>query len=93
MSGRLEALRSLLAEEGVPALLVSNPANVAYLSGFTGTSGYVLVSEGKACLLTDFRYLEQAAEQAKGFEVVNVGQSAWEQMKKLLVSDKLAFEA
>jgi Xaa-Pro aminopeptidase len=93
MSGRLEALRALLAEVGVPELLVSNPVNVAYLTGFTGTSGYALVSGSSACLLTDFRYLEQAAAQVKGFEVVDVGQSAWGQVKKLLVGDKLSFEA
>lgn len=67
--GRLERLRAVLAQEGVPALLVGSPYNRRYLSGFWGTAGYVLITAERQLLLVDFRYVEQAREQAPGFEV------------------------
>ncbi len=92
MNRRLDVLRGMLGEE-IPALLVSNPVNIAYLTGFKGTAGYALVTEREAYLLTDFRYLEQAREQADHFEVVDVGASAWKKIGALLAGDKLCFEA
>ena len=73
---RLEKLRSVLQAEGLEALLVTNPVNRKYVSGFTGTAGFVVVTADRALLFTDFRYTTQAAEQAKGFEIVEHGVSA-----------------
>lgn len=67
---RLEFLRRLLAETGFEALLVSKPENRYYLSGFTGSSGWLLISPKVSLLFTDFRYVEQAAQQAPEFEMV-----------------------
>ncbi|GAA3405500.1 Xaa-Pro peptidase family protein [Paenibacillus hodogayensis] len=67
---RLSRLRALLQERGVEALFVTGEHNRRYLSGFTGSSGYLLVTADKAYLLTDFRYMSQAPAQAKHFEVV-----------------------
>jgi Xaa-Pro aminopeptidase len=60
---RLRALRGRLAEEGLDALVVSQSANVRYLTGFSGSSGLALVTEKAVLLLTDFRYRTQAAEE------------------------------
>lgn len=49
---------------------VTDPKNVRYLSGFTGTSGYVLLNKSKAYFLTDFRYTEQAKKQCSHLETV-----------------------
>lgn len=68
--GRLERLRRRMAEEQVDGLLVGSPANRRYLSGFTGSSGWLLITADRAELWTDFRYLEQAAAQAPAFEIV-----------------------
>lgn len=70
MIDRLAGLRKQMAVNGVEALFVTNPFNHRYLSGFTGTSGYLLISDQRAYLLTDFRYVEQAKAQAPLFEVV-----------------------
>jgi Xaa-Pro aminopeptidase len=48
----------------------ASPVNRRYLSGFTGTSGYLLITRDEAVIMTDFRYWEQAEEQAKGFRLV-----------------------
>lgn len=67
---RLAALRAMLAAEGLDALVVFSPYNRSYLSGFTGSSGWLVISANRAALVTDGRYVEQAAQQARGFEVV-----------------------
>lgn len=66
---RLERLRSVLAREGVPALLVGSPYNRRYLSGFWGSAGYLVLTPERQILLVDFRYVEQARQQAPDFEV------------------------
>lgn len=70
MEQRVQALRKKMAERGIPALLITNPYNRRYISGFTGSSGYALVTEKEALFLTDFRYIEQAKEQAPHFQVI-----------------------
>ncbi len=60
---RRARLGELLAERKLEALLVSAPANVRYLSGFTGSNGWLLVSPHRAILLTDPRYEIQARAQ------------------------------
>ena len=73
MSARLEKLRGLLHQKEVDALLVSMPENRRYISGFTGSAGYLFVTEQRAVLGTDFRYTEQAEGQAPHFQVVRIG--------------------
>ena len=48
--------------------LIHNPANMFYLSGYTGEGCLFLSGKGRA-LITDFRYTEQAEQQAPGFQV------------------------
>ena len=67
MPDRLHRARAAIAEAGLDALLVTNPYNRRYLSGFTGTAGWVLVSAETASLATDFRYWEQVGAQAPDF--------------------------
>ncbi|MBM3814144.1 MAG: aminopeptidase P family protein [Acidimicrobiia bacterium] len=46
------------------ALLVSSPANIRYLSGFTGSNALLLVTSGHSWLLTDPRYTIQASQES-----------------------------
>jgi Xaa-Pro aminopeptidase len=61
---RRDRLRALLAGSGCEALLVTSPVDVRYLTGFTGSSGAVVVGPGAAddVLVTDARYRERVAE-------------------------------
>ncbi|MDY0323842.1 MAG: aminopeptidase P family protein, partial [Candidatus Carbobacillus sp.] len=68
---------TMLENEGIEALLVTSPVNRRYVTGFTGTSGTVLVTATKMYLFTDFRYIEQAAQQAPEVEVVETSQTPW----------------
>src|ERR1700694_726681 len=71
---RIARLREQLDKHNLDALFVSSPENASpvnrrYLSGFTGTSGYLLVTKDDAIIATDFRYYEQAEQQAKAFRL------------------------
>lgn len=67
---KLANLREALKENGLDALLVTNPYNRRYVTGFTGSAGVAVVSAEDAVFITDFRYTEQAAEQVQGFRIV-----------------------
>jgi Xaa-Pro aminopeptidase len=73
VESRTDRLAGLLEARGLDALLVTDLVNVRYLTGFTGTSGACVVSGEQRLFLTDFRYIEQAAEQVRGYETVRVG--------------------
>lgn len=66
-AGRLDRLRATFAEQQIDMLLVTQPHNRRYLSRFTGSAGYLLIGRDTAQIATDFRYWEQAAQQAPGF--------------------------
>jgi Xaa-Pro aminopeptidase len=71
---RLERLRARLDEHKLDGLFIvsgenASPVNRRYLSGFTGTSAYLLVTKDDAAIATDFRYWEQAQQQAQGFRL------------------------
>lgn len=67
---RVSKLQAVLQAQGLDAMLITSGVNRRYLSGFTGSSGYVLVTGDESYLLTDFRYMTQAADQAQGLKVV-----------------------
>lgn len=73
MKDRLEHVRQSLLESGADALLVTDPANVRYLSDFgSPEDAVVLITEASALLLTDGRYTAQAQEQSRlPFEIVS----------------------
>ncbi|GBD10675.1 Aminopeptidase YpdF [bacterium HR23] len=95
MSERLQRLRTRLGEMGLDALLVSTPENRRWLSGFTGSAGWLLITSTEALLATDFRYVEQAGQQAPAFRVVRITGS-YEWLPKLLQETgvrRVGFEA
>jgi Xaa-Pro aminopeptidase len=94
--GRVDRLEALVAEAELDALVVgdlvrpgdSEPdarANVRWLTGFTGTSGFAIVGSGRREFLTDFRYEERAErEVGDGFErIILQGRLMQELAKRL----------
>lgn len=96
MQSRLAAIRALLAEQNLAAVIVSKPENRLYFSGFTGSSGLLLVSADAARLITDFRYVEQATRQAPDFAVVRHGADIYETLAaevKAIGGQRIGFES
>ena len=75
-TSRVEKLRSHLENQQIDAMLISSPENRRYLSGFAGSAGYLLVTEKEQVLATDFRYIEQAEQQAPGYRIERITASA-----------------
>ena len=96
---RVERLQALLAEAGLDGLVVVGRTNVRYLSGFSGSSGVLVVSRSPSAapvLVTDFRYVEQAAQQAPGTRVVQFRDQLVEALGPVLAElglEKVGFEA
>lgn len=55
---------------GTSTMLVTNRANITWLTGFTGSNGAVLLAGERTVLATDGRYRDQAAEQSPHAEIV-----------------------
>ena len=72
MQSRLATFVAKLPEREVDAILISGAENRRYLSGFSGSAGYLFISDERAHLATDFRYTEQATAQASHFNVEQI---------------------
>ncbi|CAM4232652.1 M24 family metallopeptidase [Paenibacillus tarimensis] len=95
MKQRIDKLRAKLENLGLDAILVASDVNRAYLSGFTGSAGMLLITGTSSYLLTDFRYMTQAPEQAKDYKVVEHAQNWLDTVKELAGNEqitKLGFE-
>lgn len=83
---RIKSAVDILKSQGILGMLITNPYNIRYLSGFTGSSGFLFLSSSEVILFTDFRYIEQAQEETsnKGLKVVKHGQPAFKSIKEHL---------
>ncbi len=95
-SDRQAALRRRVQALGLDGLLVGSGANLRYLTGFTGSSGLLLLTAGRAVLITDFRYAIQAPEETAGaVEVAVEANNLWDRLRRLIESGprcRLGFE-
>lgn len=70
MSATIDKIRAILKEQDIDSILLQKPENRFYASGFTGTTGHVLITEKEAVFITDFRYTQQAMKQCVGYSIV-----------------------
>lgn len=94
----LSRLRSAMQEKGVSAMLLSDIDSVRWASGFTGSSGWAILTASEGLFVTDSRYTLQAGEEVKDLRVATFGnpvtstQFLKEQLSALGIS-KLGFES
>ena len=72
MNDRLDRLRRRFERLRVDGVLVSDPVDVRYLSGFRGDDATLVVGHGAALLCTDSRFWEQVHEEVADFELSKV---------------------
>ncbi|CAN5896630.1 Xaa-Pro peptidase family protein [soil metagenome] len=91
----LEQLRQKMTEAGADALLVTTPANVRYLSGFTSPAdARILLTEDTATLITDGRYIAQVNEESRLPVDIVASSAGWlERVVELAKPHTLAVEA
>jgi Xaa-Pro aminopeptidase len=63
MKARAGRLLALLADAGIDVMLVTDLVNVRYMTGYTGSNGVALVGPKTRVFITDFRYVQQSAEE------------------------------
>ena len=91
MGSRLTKIRSILEDSKINGLLLTSASNRRYSTGFTGSSGYALITMQEALFITDFRYIDQAKEQAPDFKIVQHQGPIVDTVKELL--DKYAINS
>ena len=84
---RIEKLQTKMKALDLDGFLVTSKENRQYLTGFTGTFGWVLVTQSSVYLMTDFRYIEQAQQQARGCKLVQFRQYAPVVTLRMLMED------
>jgi len=93
---KLNQVKTYLKANDLDGIIITSPINRRYLTDFTGSAGIVLMTQTDQLLITDFRYTEQAMEQAKHFTVVeheaSILQEVAQQLKRLNINT-VAFEA
>ncbi len=72
INNRINKLRSKLAEKKIDAILISQPENRYYLSGFNGSAGFLLITQKELFLATDFRYVEQVKSQSPDYTLLQI---------------------
>ncbi len=80
----IEKLQTKLARG--QGLLICSPENRRYLTDFNSSDGYLLITESKAVLLADSRYIEAAQKEAQGCTAVELLTSASAQLPELIKS-------
>lgn len=86
MNDRILRLREKIKSENIDGVLISNPQNVRYFSQFTGSLGYLIITDNISILITDFRYIEQAKKQTD-FQVEKYEGKLTEIINRYLVSN------
>lgn len=82
---RVARVVEALTEHHLDALLVAGRANIRYLTGFSGSSGMLLVTPRDLTLLTDFRYQTQAVDEVGDLarlriETVSLWDGLWSEL-------------
>ncbi|HYE81795.1 MAG TPA: Xaa-Pro peptidase family protein [Clostridia bacterium] len=67
---RVQKLVETLRAKELDGILLLKDSNIRYISGFTGSESYVVISTKTRTFITDSRYTEQAESECDGFEVV-----------------------
>lgn len=80
---RLEHLKRELQARRLDSFLVTNETNISYLSGFPGHDAVILATRGKQFFITDSRYIEDARDKIKGFEIELVKGSTYKTIESL----------
>ncbi|SDK51649.1 M24 family metallopeptidase [Natronincola ferrireducens] len=70
MNTKISKVRDILYDKNLDGVLIYKPENRRYFSGFTGTTGFIIITKTEAKFITDFRYIQQANEQCKGYDIV-----------------------
>ena len=95
---RLAALVDGLTAAHLDGLLLTGLANIRYLTGFSGSSALLLVTQRDTLLITDFRYQTQAADEVGTMARVSIEPQSlwtglWQQLGQMAGVQVIGFES
>lgn len=64
-----ELIQGIISEAGVDMVLITDPYNLRYYTGFRGGEGVAVMTRDRYVLITDSRYTEEASKESD-FEVI-----------------------
>lgn len=70
VSQRIKAIRRRLNKKGVDCLVITKPANVTYVTNFSGDDSWALITPRMVYLVTDSRYTEQAEGECRFCRII-----------------------
>lgn len=89
---RRKKLAQAIEKNKLDGLIISGWENIRYISGFTGSFCLLLMAPQKGYLFTDFRYLEQAEKETRGFEIVKWTIDEYKIMTNYIKMGRIGFE-
>jgi len=81
---RVDKLLIYIKENQIDGFFINSYENRRYFSSFTGSNGYLIITENEKILITDQRYTEQAENQAKDFKIITHGIDQFNTLEKEL---------
>lgn len=72
-----QTIKAMLEQKPLDAVILSNTDNIRYLSGYCGDTGFFFLSEHRAVIMTDFRYIYQVKAEAPECEALDVGSAGY----------------
>jgi Xaa-Pro aminopeptidase len=63
-------IQTIVSEHALEGILFFSPENIRYLTGFSGSEGYLLTGTDENLLLVDSRYITQAQDETKNCRVI-----------------------
>lgn len=88
-SRRHALLKYELKKRGLDSFLVTKGVNVAYLSGFRGHDAAILTARPRQYFIADSRYLEEANDTVRDFEIVLSKRSLYETIDEIARGERL----
>ncbi len=87
---RVNKLKAYLKKANINAMLITSPANVRYLSGFTSAESWLLITPGQNVFVSDFRYKLQAEQELDGsYQIEMVTKSIYPLLADLIKKFKI----
>ncbi len=93
IESRHARMDGVLDTEGLDALIITDVANVRYLSGYVGSNGVLVIAPGRRVLLTDSRYMADARARTRGVDVLQAGRDLMDRLAEVVGSGRVGFEA
>jgi Xaa-Pro aminopeptidase len=89
---RIKSIQASLGELGADVFYLTHLPNIRYLTGFSGSSAFVVISKNKCYFITDFRYKDQSAAQVTGFDI-RINYQSIDEIKKIFESENVKLAA